>query len=66
MVLQHFVYAQDVNDSVIYCQNQQILQLLEKNKVSTQIFLGYRYYEESNGNFNEFSVKRGYINLEKS
>ncbi|MEY1639890.1 hypothetical protein [Tenuifilum osseticum] len=66
MVLQHFVYAQEVNDSIIYHQNQRILQLLESSKISTQIFLGYRYYVEGNGNFNEFSVKRGYINFEKS
>lgn len=66
LLLQHFVYAQEVNDSIIYYQNQRILQLLESSKISTQIFLGYRYYEEGNGNFNEFSVKRGYINFEKS
>lgn len=61
-----FLNAQDITDSVIYQQNQRILQLLENNKVSTQIFLGYRYFEEGNDNFNEFAVKRGYITFEKS
>ena len=39
---------------------------MESSRISTQIFLGYRYYEEGNGNFNEFAVKRGYITFEKS
>jgi hypothetical protein len=66
LILPYLLNAQAINDSVIYQQNQRILQLLENNKVSTQIFLGYRYFEEGNDNFNEFSVKRGYITFEKS
>ncbi len=65
MALPFLLCAQDFNDSVLYQQNQKILQLLENNQVSTQIFLGYRYFEEGNGNFNEFSVKRGYITFQK-
>lgn len=61
-----FTKGQNTTDSTIIKQNQKILQLLDNNKVSTQIFLGYRYYEEGNNHFNEFAVKRGYITFEKS
>lgn len=64
--LPYMLCAQGIADSSIYRQNQDILKLLANNKVSTQIFLGYRYFEEGNSNFNEFSVKRGYITFEKS
>lgn len=57
--------GQTLADS-IYLQNQRILKILESSSFSTQIFLGYRYYEEGNNNFNEFTVKRGYINFKKS
>lgn len=60
------INGQNTTDSTIIKQNQKILQLLENNKVSTQIFIGYRYYEEGNNHFNEFAVKRGYITFEKS
>ncbi len=66
LILPYSLNAQVINDSVIYQQNQRILQFLESSKISTQIFLGYRYYEEGNGNFNEFAVKRGYITFDKS
>jgi len=57
--------AQNESDSVILEQNQRFMQLIENNQVSTQIFIGYRYYNEGNGGFNEFSVKRGYITFQK-
>ncbi len=59
------VSGQTLADS-IYQQNQKILKILESSSVSTQIFLGYRYFMEGNDNFNEFTVKRGYINFQKS
>jgi len=59
------VSGQTLADS-IYQQNQKILKILESSSVSTQIFLGYRYFMEGNDHFNEFTVKRGYINFQKS
>lgn len=59
------VFGQTLADS-IYQQNQKILKILESSSVSTQIFLGYRYFMEGNDHFNEFTVKRGYINFQKS
>lgn len=59
------VTGQTLPDS-IYQQNQKILKILESSSLSTQIFLGFRYFEEGGNNFNEFTVKRGYINFQKS
>ncbi|BDX36945.1 hypothetical protein CYCD_03000 [Tenuifilaceae bacterium CYCD] len=59
------VFSQTLADS-IYQQNQRILKILESSSVSTQIFLGFRYYEEENKNYNEFTIKRGYITFQKS
>ncbi|MCB8964686.1 MAG: hypothetical protein H6536_06585 [Bacteroidales bacterium] len=57
--------GQTLADS-IYQQNQKILKILESSSISTQIFLGFRYFEEGGNNYNEFTVKRGYINFQKS
>lgn len=59
------VFGQSLTDS-IYQQNQKIIKILESSSISTQIFLGFRYFEEGGDNFNEFTVKRGYINFQKS
>ncbi len=57
--------GQTLADS-IYQQNEKILKMLQSSSISTQIFLGFRYLEEGGDNFNEFTVKRGYINFQKS
>ncbi|MGE0077174.1 MAG: hypothetical protein AB7S48_04860 [Bacteroidales bacterium] len=59
------IAGQTLADS-IYQQNEKILKILQSSSVSTQIFLGFRYYEEGNDQFNEFTIKRGYITFQKS
>lgn len=58
-------FAQEKKDT-IGISTQELKKLLDNSNVSTQIFLGYRYYEEGKDNFNEFAVKRGYITFKKS
>jgi hypothetical protein len=61
----HNSFAQGKKDT-IGISTQELKKLLDNSSVSTQIFLGYRYYEEGKDNYNEFAVKRGYITFKKS
>ncbi len=60
------VFGQQVADTLRF--NNQELSANKPNdiSVSTQIFLGYRYFIGNSGSTNEFTVKRGYINFIKS
>ena len=59
------ILAQNTTDSTDN-ELKRLTKLLEGSSLSSQIFLGFRYYEEGKDNFNEFSVKRGYITIKKS
>ena len=45
---------------------KRIAKFLEGSQLSSQIFLGYQYYFSESENFNEFTIKRGYITFRKN